>query len=300
MIEGVKDAGKYVYHYTSMQTARKYIFQTGKLRMGSFRKMNDPKETRTWHFDLWTNENRDLKSAERDRLCEALSVRFKDHARVLCLCQDVGPLTGDHMGEISRRGFARPRMWAQYAGVHSGVCLVFDREKLAERVELACQGAFRRISGPIQYRNHHIAPDHTGHYLINLDVLAEHGFEKYWRWHLDTYWKRLFFEKMEDWRDEVEFRFVAFFDGDEEIYVDFADALVGVIFGDAADETEVDAVIENLLPTKVEFMGLRWRNCSVWYDYENFKYSRQLRSSPWFEAQQRARAKARQPLAPHP
>ena len=131
-------------------------------------------------------------------------------------------------------------------------------------------------------------------------MLAEHGFEKYWRWHLDTYWKRLFFEKMEDWRDEVEFRFVAFFDGEEEIFVDFADALVGVIFGDAADETEVDAVIENLLPTKVEFMGLRWRNCSPWYDYENFKYSRQLRSSPWFEAQQRARAKARQPLAPHP
>jgi hypothetical protein len=289
MIEGFKDAGRLLYHYTKMKTAQEHIFPTWKIRMGSFRQMNDPKETRTWHFDLGTNEKRDLLCKERDELCERLSVRFKDHARVLCFCQDVGPLTGQHLVEIGRRGFARPRMWAQYGEAYTGVCLVFDRQKLEQRIKQACEAAFEILAAKVSYRDRGIVPDHQGHYIIGLDHLERVGFDQYWKNHARQFARRLFFEKMEDWRDEVEFRYVAFFNDRPEVLVDMADALVGVIFGDAAEEKAVDALIEILRPRKVQMMGLQWHNCSPWYDFGNLKYSPTGWNSPWAVAQDRAR-----------
>ena len=94
---------------------------------------------------------------------------------------------------------------------------------------------------------------------------------------------------MEDWRDEVEFRYLAFFDDTPEVLVDMADSLEAVIFGDAADESEVDATIQVLRPKKIQMMGLRWHNCSPWYDYGNLKYSATAWNSPWAIAQAKAR-----------
>lgn len=285
MIEGFKDSEQLLYHYTRMSTARDYIFKTGHLKMSSFRKMNDPKESRTWKFDLAGGRCGDLTTKEWDELSANLSQRFKDHARVLCFCQDVGPLTGNHLAEITQRGFARARMWAQYAETHTGVCLIFDRAKLTRQVQLACASAFAFFQGQVGYRDRHIAPDHLGHYLFNLDRHDQVGFEQYWREHAVQYWERLFFEKNADWRDEHEYRFLAFFPDTPDIYVNMADSLVGVIFGTEVDVAAEDALIEHLLPKPVRLMGLKWHNATPWYDFGNFKYDRQLRRSPWGQAQ---------------
>lgn len=290
MIEGIKDSEQMLYHYTKMSTARNYIFKTGQLRMSSFRAMNDPKESRTWKFNLSGSKCGDISCKEWDDLSAKLSLRFKEHARVLCFCQDVGPLTGDHLAEISQRGFARPRMWAQYAETHTGICLVFDRAKLARQVQVACREAFFLLQGKVTYRDRHVAPDLLGHYEINLDRLSYLGFEGYWREHAAKFCPRLFFEKNADWRDEWEYRFVAFFPDTPEIYVEMADALVGVIFGTEADPHDEDAIINVLSSKPVRLMGLKWHNATPWYDFGNFKYNRQLRNSPWGQAQRRAAA----------
>lgn len=289
MIEGFKASDQLLYHYTKMSTARHHIFKTGRMKMNSFRAMNDPKESRTWKFNLSGANCGKLTCKEWDELGAKLSTRFKDHARGLCFCQDVGPLTGDHLAEISRRGFARPRMWAQYAETHTGICLVFDRAKLSRQVALACVNAFALLQGKVAYQDRHIAPDLLGHYEINLDRLTRLGFERYWQEHATQYCGRLFFEKNADWRDEWEYRFVAFFPDTPEIYVDMADALVGVIFGTEAKPEDEDEIIKVLWPTKVRLMGLKWENATPWYDYRNFKYDRQLSQSPWGEAQRRAK-----------
>lgn len=289
MIMGVNDADRLLYHYTSMRVARDYIVKSRTLRMGSFRNTNDPKESKNWEFNLGTNEKRDMLEFNQRELSKKLSDAFKDHARVLCLSRDTPPLTGNQLEDISKRGYAKPRMWAQYADRHKGVCLVLDRKLMDQAVATACAKAFAVYCGNITYRDQSVVPGWEGDYMINVDELDRRGFERYWRDHVATFKKRLFFEKMADWRDEREFRYVAFSDEAEDIYVDISRALVGVMFGDSAEESEVDALIDVLLPTSVEMMGLKWKNCSPWYDFENFKYDRQLRRSPWFDAQVRAR-----------
>jgi hypothetical protein len=288
VIIGFKDPEALLYHYTSMRVAREHIIPSRTLRMGNFRRTNDPKESKNWEFNLGTNQQGDMLKYNQAQLSRQLSNAFKDHAQVLCLSRDTGPLTGDHLREIAQRGFAKPRMWAQYAERHTGVCLAFDRKQLDRAVAKASEKAFAVYCGNITYRDHLVVPGWEGDYVINVDELERRGFDRYWRDHIETFKNRLLFEKMQDWKDEREFRYVAFLDDPGDVFVDITEALVGVFFADGADDREVDALIELLLPTKVQMMGLKWKNCSPWYDFGNFKYDRQLRKSPWFEAQKRA------------
>ena len=283
MIIGFKDENKLLYHYTKMCVAKDHILKSGTLLLGSFGNMNDPKESKIWEFNLGTNQNRDLGRYNQFELSKRLSDALKNNAWLVCFCRDSGPLTGNHLQDIAKRGYAKPRMWAQYAEKHTGVCLVFDRELLGKQIERSCSHTFAIYAGNVTYRDRLVVPNlHEGDYFINVDYLEEFGFEEYVRAHLRTYHRRLFFEKMQDWRDEKEFRWVVFSDTSGQIRVNIADSLVGVIFGDSANEQEVEEIIQILLPTKVQMMGIRWHNCSPWYDYASLKYDRNARNSPWF------------------
>ena len=46
------DIDRYVYHYTSRDTALQHILATGKIRLGSLSKTNDPHETKSWRFGI--------------------------------------------------------------------------------------------------------------------------------------------------------------------------------------------------------------------------------------------------------
>mgnify|MGYP003677008845 CR=1 FL=1 len=284
MICDVKESERLLYHYTSLSRARDLILPTGKLRMGRYSGTNDPKESKAWEFDLGTNQNRDLGAYRGREVSNRLSATLKDRCRVLCFSMDTGPLTGNYPHEILQRGFAYPRMWAQYGEKHTGVCLVFDKAMLEAKMKAIAERATHAFGGKVTYRDRSVIGRlDEGDYIINIDYLETHGFDAYWNQHLEQFHRRLFFEKLQDWKDEREFRYVLFVEPEDDVYVEFGDALVGVVFGDAVDEKLSDEVVELLLPTKVEMTGLRWKNCAPWYDFGNFKYDRQLRKSPWFK-----------------
>jgi hypothetical protein len=48
MIHNVGNSDQYIYHYTSAETAEKFVFTNGTLRFGSFRYTNDPREAKDW------------------------------------------------------------------------------------------------------------------------------------------------------------------------------------------------------------------------------------------------------------
>ncbi|WP_411800844.1 DUF2971 domain-containing protein [Aeromonas caviae] len=50
---------------------------------------------------------------------------LKEKTSLICFTKDK-ILSGNHLEDMPLRGFCKPRMWAQYAGNHSGVCLIFD------------------------------------------------------------------------------------------------------------------------------------------------------------------------------
>lgn len=118
---------QYIYHYTTADTAINFILKNGNLRLSPYTNTNDPKETKNWFFSAGTNENRPLDKYSSEYLSKIMNPTLKECTRVLCFSKD-SPLTGNHIEDMPQRGFCKPRMWAQYAGNHTGLCLIFDFE----------------------------------------------------------------------------------------------------------------------------------------------------------------------------
>lgn len=269
MVEHVKDTSTYLYHYTSAKTALDHIFKAKLLRFGSYSKTNDPKETKSWQFDLGSNEGRDLGQYRMEELSAWLTSELKTHARLLCFSMDKEPILGDHISDIFNRGHCKPRMWAQYADRHAGLCLVFNRQRLTDLIQKQVGGNRLFYSGPVAYIDRGIAKDlwQDQQYIINVDVLESDGRSLYAARHLRTHWKRLFFEKMTDWRDECEWRFVAFANSEADLYVAYEQALDGIVFGEETPPDTIQAVIDATAGRGIRYIGLKWKNCSPWYDY---------------------------------
>ncbi len=283
MIEQVANVEQFLYHYTTADTAINYILKSRRLRFGAYTNTNDPKEAKTWQFDLGTNENRNLGAYKMTETSAWLSNLLKDRARLLCFSMDRAPLTGVHIRDIFNRGFSKPRMWTQYAGRHTGVCLVFDRARITSAISRQISGSNRVLAGAVEYIDRPVlgSSDANWQFMINIDALEDLGAERYAELNLERAHKRLFFEKMTDWRDECEWRWVAFVSSDQDLYVAYGDALIGVMFGEETSETSIQDMMDMTESWGLRYMGLRWKNCSPWYDYGNLRYTPGIKDSPW-------------------
>jgi hypothetical protein len=261
-----------VYHYTKASTALDHILKNGTLQFGAYTNSNDPKETKPWEFYILSLENRDVGKYEPSTISPRFSNELKATAKVACFSTDKAPLSGDHMKDIYRRGFAKARMWAQYADKHTGVCLVFDRAKLLKAVERHF-GQYALHHGYVTYHDAPLVRDINPHeFMINLDLYASLGPQEYARLHIERHHRALFFEKLADWRDEAEWRILLLTDTLESIYLPFDDSLVGVMHGDATDPDTSELIMSLTKSSKVEHMGIGWKNSTPWYDYGSFRW----------------------------
>lgn len=117
----VTDHNKYLYHYTSAQTAIDYILKGRTLRLSSYVSTNYPKERKGWLFDFGTNEGRDLGGYNREEQSGWLSGEFKGKALMACFSRDLELLGGIHINNIFKRGFCKPRMWTPESLDHYSV-----------------------------------------------------------------------------------------------------------------------------------------------------------------------------------
>lgn len=273
LIYGLRDHDRYIYHYTRISLARQFILKDGTLRLGSFSRANDPKESKDWEFNLATYQNRDLGAYNFKQTSEWFSAALKSTTKLACFSLDRPPLTGDHTRDILNRGLAKPRMWAQYSENHTGVCLVFDKAKLLDAVRSKFQ-TMLCLAGPVEYRNHYIVRSLEPHeFMIDMDLMERLGPKDYVAAHLKQYHRALFFEKLLDWRDESEWRIVVLADTDGDLYCPIQEALVGVIHGASIEREESDALFELTDSWTVEHMGLTWKNSGPWYDIGSLRWS---------------------------
>jgi hypothetical protein len=284
MIYHADSADQYVYHYTRGDVARDFILKDRTLRLGRLLHTNDPRETKDWEFDLWTSGAHDLGKYKMPEISNWMSNALKANVRLACFSRDTPPVQGDHVAEILRRGFTKPRMWAQYANNHSGVCLVFDRQKLLESMIMNLQGN-TCWAGNVTYKDHFTVRSLTPHeFMVNVDELEVVGPDAYAMNHLVRHHDELFFEKLQDWRDESEWRLLAVGPGIEPLFLDISEALVGVMHGASADDKLSDQIMKLTEHLPIEHMGLKWKNSNPWYDLANFKWSHIDRHSPWYRA----------------
>lgn len=273
MIYGVKAHDKYVYHYSRADTARDYILKSRTLRLSTLADTNDPRESKVWEFNLWTSGKHDLGRYKMSECSAWFSKALKSTARLACFSRDREPLSGDHTRDILNRGLARSRMWAQYADRHKGVCLVFNRDLLIQAVgaHLAPRVC---LVGNVAYKDHYVVRNAAPHeFMIDVDALEAIGPQRYVVAHLQRYHDELFFEKLQDWRDEVEWRLLALGVDEGPLYLPIEDSLVGVLHGASIDPAVSDELIAMTDSRRIEHMGLNWKNSCPWYDIGNARWS---------------------------
>jgi hypothetical protein len=147
------DTSGLVYHYTRASTALEFILHDMRLRLSPLRDTNDPGEE--GHPSPVAGV-----AVDNPTLLSKLSFEINDRMErrmLACFSRD-RPGKAYHRGlPLGHHGYARDRMWAQYADSHRGVCLFFDRSTLESsfRGQVANRGI--ALADDVSYRDQ-VAP----------------------------------------------------------------------------------------------------------------------------------------------
>jgi Protein of unknown function (DUF2971) len=201
-IKEVRDMpGRWLYHYTTLETALVHILPTLRLRLGPFSEMRDPREYKDWWPSASGFGDFDKKEFERGYAASSARLNLL-HAEFKLLSTTVD---SDHADEgIFGRGFARSRLWNAYAGEGTGVCLILRKEDALRTLPQQLETVGRLAHGAVHYANNAIRHELTlgfDEILVgDLDAIADRIAER----HLDA----LFLTKNTEWESEREYRFV--------------------------------------------------------------------------------------------
>ena len=248
---------RYLYHYTCIETLPK--IQDGMaFRFGLLRDMNDPQESQAVIPQLHLNttppqsgaltdeENEEFESRDwnleinTERRRSKIGSFVMDNEPDLSRFDDDDPvrMTLELLARFAARGFAHPRMWAQYAAGHTGVCIVFDWEGLHGAVDRAAGGRFMSGFGPVTYARLEYGPR-----LGSFDIrrLLEGRIQE----ELVHNYKSALLEKHPDWSHESEFRFLAIDGTDDPFFVPVdASCVAGLVIGPLCDGSKHQANVQ--------------------------------------------------------
>lgn len=264
------DPSRLLYHYTKSENVDP-IAASGNLRLSPMHKMNDPREFEPWEFTASWGPSFGATGAHTPTT--ELANRFRLNSKIIAFGSDFDAsldtvALGDRATLALRpRGYLRPRMWAQYAAGHTGVCLILDRNAvdrvlashLASRTIASRTSPSKPFHGQVRYTE-----SATGTFDAEVlgDVndpsfdLAERIFE-------DDFINAGFLLKDRDWESEHEYRWGLLTASEDPDVIDVpAEGLiVGVVAGLRFDTRYGEAL--NRLITRFSVPAnvgvVRWR-----------------------------------------
>ena len=241
---GYSDLSRHVYHYTSL-TSGLLILASKRLRFSPIANVNDPVECE--RRVAWSTQHKITRDKCQQASKTARELLY-DKTVVLCCSTDNSELehyklqseqtdqtdsnpsaVAPFRDKVEDRGFYRMRMWAQYAGNHTGVCIVLNREVLNANVEKS-HPSVEHHEGQVQYGVLHNC-NSSNPYSLCWKEYEEGGIEKAVSCHLRRNWQAEYFFKRMDWRDEREYRWVLRGVKSLPAYVGIDGAMEAVILG---------------------------------------------------------------------
>ena len=261
---------KWLYHYTSFETAIKYILPTGTLKIGEYGKVNDPKEAKLNPSMLNIgNSPSDGDELEEflnkcQNICSQIFDYFSHRIRIICFS------VGDSRYEKTlsshfATGYCKPRMWAQYGDTNKGVCLIFDKSILEEQIITQLETKGEIYFGNVKYEScEFIDGSWKLQNCINSESIKfpmqnlQDDFEATIRQQIKNYKDSYFFHKHEDWKAETEYRYV--FHGDEvgDIFFNYGDALSGIVVGTEFPEYHEKALTDVAESSDISVIKIDW------------------------------------------
>ncbi|MFC1936287.1 DUF2971 domain-containing protein [Chloroflexota bacterium] len=228
-----------VYHYTTKETALEKILTTQKIRFNFLGQTNDPRESKEWGYPIlnppfslnetsqeetirWLDEYSKIES-------EAKRIRNKEW-QILCFSQD-DPRLKTQKGDISLYhlyGYSRSRMWSQYAGNHTGICFIFDREKLNDRIhEEIIQEDLRFFQGSVEYSDMKSSTS----LIVNYEDIKKHGITEGIRKFFYNDYKAAFLTKSKEWESEYEYRWLIHSQDEQLQHISVEGIISGLLVG---------------------------------------------------------------------
>lgn len=270
----VKNPYKFVYHYTRAQVAINNILKDSSLRFNPYNKTNDPLETKSWYLNIADGVDKvisELNNGEKRKILdklldfsqaqESILNEIKSIFKIICFTRDnpnqpKSPTLTSTSGFL--RGWGHPRMWAQYAENHKGVCLMFDRDKLNEVIFEAYKSC-KIYQGEVKYLNEPIPEDIKS---IKYEDLIEFGIIKVIHKKIEENINRFFFQKARDWQDEFEYRWLIESNENlaEFLYIPINSAIRAIILGTNVTEDNENELIDYSKKFKVRIYKMDWMN----------------------------------------
>lgn len=226
----ISDSNKWVYHYTSRETALEFILSSGKIRLNLFKYLNDPRESKDWSFSMSAmSDAEDEVTSCFERIQEQGTRYVKSHCKVLCMVKDDPRAVLNNFDYMFHRGYSRPRMWAQYANNHTGVCLIFDRDELQKTIESTLSSSGDLYFDDVQYLNYH--PDEIDAFHLNYEDIKKSSLEAVLDKKVNMHYKKYFFTKAEDWNGENEWRCLFRGRDVEAEFISIKESIRGIVVG---------------------------------------------------------------------
>lgn len=204
-----------LYHYTSFDNAMS-IIATGKLRFSQLCNLNDINEAYRPEFIGFDRTasipdfNKSFSSLDKGVITKAIQ-KFQQ----ISLSMD----TDDNCG------FTISPMWGHYAQKGTGICLVFDKNKLISNLNTDDYGI-------VQYRT-----EIDGSIIIPFNNIGDCA------GYINSHKKEIFFTKTSDWSYEQEFRIVKMSKRKTNRYLNIKNAIIAVIINTSGED-------ENILSAK--------------------------------------------------
>jgi hypothetical protein len=244
-----------LFHYTSRDAALEHILPSGRLRFGRLPRTNDPREFAPVLPGIagFVGDDDEVTTGNPFEFIEEANELLRGSVHVLCFTEDrPSRVSSGRYGN----GPCRARMWAQYAGNHTGVCLVFD----GDRLDRAALDQFKStperslIRGPVTYAEEGEYP-----HLTLIQPEAERDLRAFVESMVERNPRELFFTKDWDWASETEYRLLLRGETKDEEFLKVRDALEAVIVGQRFHPVYKPGVYKLCEELEVEALEIQWQ-----------------------------------------
>ena len=238
-----------LFHYATGEKLGK-ILDSGTLWLSPYSGTNDPRENREWvaQFTMPSTPGRPPAkylrvTQEAAQAADAATDRLlRRGARLACFTKDRPRFDGAEDGTLFHRGWARARMWEQYADHHFGACLVFGFSEFINHVndQIPHGNGDLFAPGSVRYVDRSLSISLPWADVVDDGIeVALDAFQTE-RWTPND----LYFTKNRDWESEREFRIVCSLwnvpEGEEDkpIPIAYGPSLKGIVLGESFPVTE--------------------------------------------------------------
>ena len=219
-----------------------------------FGKLSNANDTTESKIRLSFDVSTDILSKAYLKKCQAITDYLKDNKegfQLLCFSMDTrvsSKMRREYLKRISEneayydvygRGFALPRMWAQYAHNHNGVCFVFSKEKLIEKIKSErsfCEAHEVNYSDVVS--TYHIKAKQVDSLYDKIKLDSNGNLPYLTEMKNNDFLKYNFFSKFSDWSNEQEYRIIIYsYKSERQKILKLSDAIEGIVIGERMDET---------------------------------------------------------------